>query len=275
MNTADDDFRLAPGSPAVDQGADPLALGLPPGVVEADFLGDAARPQGAQFDIGAIEQGGAGGGCSPGELRPCYEGPAGTAGIGVCHAGTQTCLPGRVFGTCTGQVVPGTDIPNNAIDENCDGHDAECTPEASVSCYSGPAGTAGVGICQAGTQTCGADGLFGACAGEVLPATEIPDNGIDEDCDGAGQTDGPPLPPDPATVAPPLDRSVGTDLLTSSQFLYTGSNPIQAGVAPGAIDPKRVAVLRGLVMTRAGQPLPGVSVSVHQHPELGQTLSRA
>src|SRR5262249_16539910 len=94
-------------------------------------------------------------------------------------------------------------------------------------------------------------------------------------CDGADQTTGPPLPPDPATIAPPLDRSVGTDLLTSSQFLYTGSNPIQAGVAPGAIDPKRVTVLRGLVMTRAGQPLPGVSVSVHQHPELGQTLSRA
>src|SRR5262249_11772573 len=55
------------------------------------------------------------------------------------------------------------------------------------------------------------------------------------------------LPPDPATVAPPVDPSLASDLLTSSQFLYTGSDPIQKGVEPGAIDPRRVAVLRGLV----------------------------
>jgi len=83
------------------------------------------------------------------------------------------------------------------------------------------------------------------------------------------------LPPDPATVAPPLDRSVATDLLTSSRFLYTGTNPIQTGVEPDAIDPRRVAVLRGMVMTRDGQPLPGVSISVHRQPGLGHTLSRA
>src|SRR5262249_37028513 len=83
------------------------------------------------------------------------------------------------------------------------------------------------------------------------------------------------LPPDPATVAPPVDPSLATDLLRSSQFLYTGSDPIQKGVEPGAIDPRRVAVLRGLVMTRDGQPLPGVSISVHRHSELGRTLSRA
>ena len=34
-------------------------------------------------------------------------------------------------------------------------------------------------------------------------------------------------------MAPPLDRSVPTDLHTATQFLYTGSNPIQTGVAPG------------------------------------------
>jgi hypothetical protein len=55
------------------------------------------------------------------------------------------------------------------------------------------------------------------------------------------------VPPDPATVAPPLDRSVATDLATASAFLYAGSTPIQTGVAPGTIAPRRVAVLRGRV----------------------------
>ena len=83
------------------------------------------------------------------------------------------------------------------------------------------------------------------------------------------------VPPGSSSVAPPLDSSLATDVLTATQFLYTGSNPIQTGVAPDAIDPARVAVLCGRVMTRDGQPLPGVRVSVHQHPELGQTLSRS
>jgi hypothetical protein len=53
------------------------------------------------------------------------------------------------------------------------------------------------------------------------------------------------LPPEPATVAPALDRSVATNLATATAFLYTGSTPIQTGMAPGTIDPKRAAVLRG------------------------------
>ena len=83
------------------------------------------------------------------------------------------------------------------------------------------------------------------------------------------------LPPDPSSVAPPIDPSLATDLATASQFLYTGPSPIQTGVAPAAIDPARVAVLRGRVITRDGQPLPGVSITVHAHPDFGQTLSRA
>lgn len=56
---------------------------------------------------------------------------------------------------------------------------------------------------------------------------------------------------------------------------YEGSDPIQRDVAPGTIDPSRVAVLRGRVHDRGGAPLPGVRVAVHEHPELGWTLSRA
>ncbi|HEX6940998.1 MAG TPA: carboxypeptidase regulatory-like domain-containing protein, partial [Longimicrobiales bacterium] len=82
------------------------------------------------------------------------------------------------------------------------------------------------------------------------------------------------LPPDPADVAPPLDPTVATNIATATAFLYSGDDPIQTGVAPGTIEPVRAAVVRGRVVTREGEPLPGVTVTVHGHPEYGQTLSR-
>jgi Bacterial Ig domain/Bacterial Ig-like domain/Glucodextranase, domain B len=82
-------------------------------------------------------------------------------------------------------------------------------------------------------------------------------------------------PPDPGTVAPPLDRTAATDLATATAFLYSGSHPLQTGVAPETIEPRRVAVLRGRVKTREGAPLSGATVTVLGHPEFGQTLTRA
>jgi hypothetical protein len=41
-----------------------------------------------------------------------------------------------------------------------------CVPDAP--CYAGPEGTAGVGVCAAGSSVCGDDGSF-TCEGEVLP----------------------------------------------------------------------------------------------------------
>ncbi|HHW86802.1 MAG TPA: hypothetical protein GX400_11420, partial [Chloroflexi bacterium] len=90
-----------------------------------------------------------------------------------------------------------------------------------------------------------------------------------------GATCSPTLPPDPATVAPPIDRTVATDLFNATRFLYEGNPPIQTGVTPGVITPVRAAVVRGKVLTRDGAPLPGVRITVADHPELGQTLSRA
>jgi len=64
VGTADDDFTLATGSPAIDRGMDPRALGLPTAFtppLEADFAGNAARPKNgtgmptALFDMGALE----------------------------------------------------------------------------------------------------------------------------------------------------------------------------------------------------------------------------
>jgi len=83
------------------------------------------------------------------------------------------------------------------------------------------------------------------------------------------------LPPDPATVAPPVNPTIATDIRTSTEFLYTGANPIQTGVVPGTIEAKRAAVLRGRALTRDGVPLPGVRMTIVGRSEFGQTLSRA
>ena len=85
---------------------------------------------------------------------------------------------------------------------------------------------------------------------------------------------GPKPPPNPIDVAPKLDLGVPTALSTAIEFLYTGTDPIQTGVAPGTIEATRVAVLRGLVTSRDGDPLPVVTITVLDHPEFGQTLSR-
>jgi len=108
--------------------------------------------------------------------RACYAGPAGTVGVGVCRAGTQSCIAGT-FGACTGEVLPSA--------ETCDGRDNNCngTVDEGIAprvCYSGPAGTAGVGLCRTGTQTC-SGGAFGACAGEIVPVAEVCD-GLDNNC---------------------------------------------------------------------------------------------
>jgi len=83
------------------------------------------------------------------------------------------------------------------------------------------------------------------------------------------------LPPDPASIAPKIDATAATTVSAATEFLYSGSNPIQTGVAPGTIDAKRVAVIRGKVLDKKNNPLSGVTVTIHKHPELGQTLSRA
>ncbi|MDX2029765.1 MAG: BACON domain-containing carbohydrate-binding protein [Blastocatellia bacterium] len=82
-------------------------------------------------------------------------------------------------------------------------------------------------------------------------------------------------PPDPMTVAPDVDPTVATTVGAATEFLYTGANPIQTGVAPGTIEPRRAAVLRGRVLDRTGNPIPLVRITVLDHPEFGQTRSRA
>ena len=80
---------------------------------------------------------------------------------------------------------------------------------------------------------------------------------------------------DPKEAAPPLDPGAATSVYDATKFLYTGANPIQRDVEPGAIEPKQVAILRGQVKDRSGEPIGGVRVTVLDHPELGETNTRA
>jgi len=83
------------------------------------------------------------------------------------------------------------------------------------------------------------------------------------------------VPPDPSVVAPPLDPTVPANVADATEFIYRLPNPIQRGVAPGAIERYRAGVVRGLVKDSSGLPLPGVLVRVLDHPELGYTYTRA
>ncbi len=114
----------------------------------------------------------------------CYTGPLVTAGVGRCRDGVQACRDATFSGPCLGEVTPSFETCDSA-DEDCDGavDEAPGGGPLSLSCYSGPGGTVGVGRCRAGTQTCTFGG-FGACAGEVLPAaSDRCGDGIDADCD--------------------------------------------------------------------------------------------
>ncbi|MGD1045724.1 MAG: Ig-like domain-containing protein [Bacteroidota bacterium] len=83
------------------------------------------------------------------------------------------------------------------------------------------------------------------------------------------------LPPDPKVVAPPVDTTVSTLVMDATEFLYTGANPIQQGVAPGTINKIQVTALRGRVLDRNLQPLPGAVVTILNHTEYGTTSSRS
>ncbi|MEZ4466965.1 MAG: MopE-related protein, partial [bacterium] len=120
-------------------------------------------------------------------VEACYEGPAGSQDVGICRGGQRLCQAGA-FGPCAEQVLPGQEICD-LVDNDCNGAvddrpgGCECIPGDEQACYSGAAGTAGVGVCQEGRQICNANGRFGACEGEVVPQAELCD-GADNDCDG-------------------------------------------------------------------------------------------
>ncbi|MBI5502632.1 MAG: SUMF1/EgtB/PvdO family nonheme iron enzyme [Deltaproteobacteria bacterium] len=115
---------------------------------------------------GATDEGNPGGGAACG------------MDTGECSPGTVTCVSGAL--SCSGGTGPVAESCNNR-DDDCDGATDDGNPGGGASCYTGPAGTSGRGICRPGVLQCSAGTL--SCVGQTLPGTETCD-GVDEDCDG-------------------------------------------------------------------------------------------
>ena len=118
--------------------------------------------------------------CVPGQQIGCAC-AGGTKGVQICSA------DGAGYGACEGCSGAG----GGADGGGGAGGGSSCAPGTTQACYSGPPGTASVGICHEGSRTCAADGSsFGPCTGEVLPSVETCATPEDDDCDGQTNEDG-------------------------------------------------------------------------------------
>jgi hypothetical protein len=131
-------------------------------------------------------------------MRACWpaSAPASARHVGACKDGSQSCTAGEFgsWGTCSGAVLPTSEVCNNGIDDDCNGKtdcvDPACAMDpacgcqdgATRSCYDGPAGTENVGTCKDGTQTCSGGHWPTSCPGEVLPMPENCSDALDHDC---------------------------------------------------------------------------------------------
>lgn len=129
--------------------------------------------------------------CAVGTERPCWFGPLAARGVGVCRDGIQSCMStgaSAVWGGCTGEVLPGSEVLGNSLDDNCDGRVDEpggiCAPTSNVE--------RGAGCADGVDNDCNSlvDCQDPGCAADThcmrrCAATEtLCWGGVDEDCDG-------------------------------------------------------------------------------------------
>jgi len=145
----------------------------------------------------------------------------------------------------------------------------------TVAADTGPTDTAGPGDTASGDTTSAPVELCGNGTdddGDLRADCEDADCCSDAACAEATVCTTPPE--DPAADPPPLKDGEATTMDAIVAFLTSGDDPVQRGVAAGALEPRRVALLRGLVRDRVG-PLTGVRVDVLGQRQLGLTVSRA
>ncbi len=158
----DNDGLSVKSGPAIDAGED---LGSPYDMA----INSVVRPDGA-WDIGAYEYGQSDvPECAEGDVEACYEGPAGTEDVGICHDGSRTCS-GGVWGDCQNQVLPEAEVCDDGVDQDCNGADLPCDcPDVDGDGYANAA--------------CGGDDCNDSDPDVNPGATEVCNDGVDNDCD--------------------------------------------------------------------------------------------
>ncbi|MEZ4474944.1 MAG: MopE-related protein [bacterium] len=117
---------------------------------------------------------------------PCVGGE-----LEICENGGDDDCDGQVDEGCG----CGEEVCADRADNDCDGRFDEepcrqpmgnepCNPNLRRACFEENPAHIGVGPCAAGMQVCDMAGRWGTCEGQVLPAEEICDSGVDENCDG-------------------------------------------------------------------------------------------
>ncbi|MDI1444064.1 hypothetical protein [Polyangium sp. 6x1] len=102
--------------------------------------------------------------CDPYEWQPCYYGPPGTEGVGICTGGYQECsATGTEWYECD-DVRPQVEVCTNDVDDDCDGEVNEgcvCLPWEKEECCVGEGQSL---VCTPGVRPCSMDGLsWGEC----------------------------------------------------------------------------------------------------------------
>lgn len=117
--------------------------------------------------------------CHPAIQEPCYSGPEGSAGRGICKEGIRTCDANGFWEACDGAVMPAAMELCNDIDDDCNGKIDDGFNRAGSKCFNGS------GTCQSeGVYRCSADGTTSECDAPAVKGTAEVCDGEDNDCDG-------------------------------------------------------------------------------------------
>ncbi len=113
--------------------------------------------------------------------QPCYTGPSGTLGVGICHGGTRDCQPDGTWGPCEGETTPDAQ-------ETCgDGLDNTCSGTIDDGCEYCPPGVEDCDAYNSGylNEPCPDGSPRNECGGCYEVADEeVCGDGFDTNCSG-------------------------------------------------------------------------------------------